>query len=246
MAKKSEHALVRIADAQNAELRSLKFSSPVAHVYYPQEYARSTFVQYAERFGSAPKEAIFVGMNPGPFGMGQTGIPFGEVSMVRDWMKLDGSKIGHADDEHPKRPVEGFACKRAEVSGARLWGLAKARFETPEKFFADFFVWNYCPMLFLSETGSNVTPDKLPAAKRHAIDVICDRALFEVVKTLKPKFVVGVGAYAEERAARVFENYPVKIGRIAHPSPASPVANRGWNALAESAIHTLGIKWPAG
>ena len=35
------------------------------------------------------KEAVFLGMNPGLWGMAQTGVPFGTVSLVRDWMGIE-------------------------------------------------------------------------------------------------------------------------------------------------------------
>ena len=35
------------------------------------------------------KRVVFLGMNPGPFGMAQVGVPFGEVAAVRDWLRID-------------------------------------------------------------------------------------------------------------------------------------------------------------
>ncbi len=61
-------------------------------------------------------------MNPGPWGMVQSGVPFGEVAAVRDWMKIKSS-AKQPKSVHPKRPIEGLSCKRSEVSGRRLWGL---------------------------------------------------------------------------------------------------------------------------
>lgn len=127
-------------------------------------------------------------MNPGPFGMAQTGVPFGEVELVRDWLGID-TKIGKPPREHPKRPIEGFACQRREISGQRLWGFARARFERPERFFARFFVWNYCPLLFLEASGRNLTPDKLRAAERAPLEAACDGALRRAIAILRPRIV---------------------------------------------------------
>jgi len=102
-------------------------------------------------------------MNPGPFGMAQIGVPFGEIASARDWLGLEGP-VGQPRTVNPKRPVEGFACARSEVSGQRLWGLFRARFGAPEAFFAEHFVANYCPLVFF-EGGRNLTPDKLPMAE---------------------------------------------------------------------------------
>ena len=185
-------ALIEISRRLAQQVDALRFSAPVAHVYNPLVYARRPHELYLERWGGGPKEAILVGMNPGPFGMMQTGVPFGEVNLVRDWLGLE-AEVDRPPCEHPKRPIEGFACKRREVSGARLWGWAKDRFVTPETFFARFFVWNWCPLGFLAESGANVTPDKLKAPERKQLEALCDRALAEVVEALRPTVAMSAG-----------------------------------------------------
>jgi len=235
--------LLKIADDLTRALKALRFAAPVTFVYNPLDYARAPHAQYVQRFGSAPKEAVFLGMNPGPFGMAQTGVPFGEVRLVKDWIGVE-APVSKPPKEHPKRPITGFACTRSEVSGQRLWGWAQARFVTPEKFFARFFVVNYCPLVFMGESGSNITPDKLPPKEREALFELCDEALRRTIAHLQPKMVVGVGNFAEQRAREALANVTPapSFGRIPHPSPASPLANRGWAEAAEKALIALGVK----
>jgi single-strand selective monofunctional uracil DNA glycosylase len=233
--------LVKVSRALSRAVSELEFGGPVTHVYNPLEYAKRPHELYLSRFGASAKEAVFVGMNPGPFGMGQTGVPFGDVGFVRDWMGID-APVDRPADEHPKRPVLGFQCERSEVSGSRLWGWAQARFGTPERFFSRFFVINYCPLLFIESTGSNRTPDKLSADERAALLPACDRALRAAVEVLEPKLVVGVGAWATKRALAALGNDGPGIGTVLHPSPASPKANRGWARQAESDLRLLGIE----
>lgn len=230
----------RIADQLAAALASLRFGPPVSCVYNPLAYARRPYLLYGERYGRGPKEAVFLGMNPGPFGMAQTGVPFGEVEAVRGWLGIE-APVERPAREHPKRPVEGFACRRSEVSGRRLWGWARSRFGTPEAFFRRFFVANYCPLLFLEASGRNRTPDKLPAAESGPLFEACDRALRATVELLGPRLVVGVGAFAEARARAALAGAGVAVGRITHPSPANPAANRGWESLVERELEALGI-----
>jgi single-strand selective monofunctional uracil DNA glycosylase len=232
--------LVAVGDALARATAKLRFGAPVAHVYRPLEYARDSWVAYVEKYGRGPKEVVLLGMNPGPFGMAQTGVPFGEVELVRDWLRIDAS-VRRPRDEHPKRPVEGFACTRREVSGQRLWGFARDRFEKPERFFRRFFVANYCPLLFLEKSGRNLTPDKLRAAERAPLQAACDEALRRTVAILRPRWVVGIGGFAEARAREALAGADAALGRIPHPSPASPTANRGWSAQAERAFRDLGI-----
>lgn len=226
-------ALARLS----AKVGRLKFGPPAVCVYNPLDYAWPVVKAYVERWGRGPKEAVLLGMNPGPFGMGQTGIPFGEVAAVRDYLKLTG-EIRAPKKMHAKRPVEGFACTRAEVSGQRLWGAIAERHPEPDTFFARAFVLNYCPLLFLGETGANVTPDKLAKEERARMEAVCDASLAEVLGLLAPRCVIGVGQYAAKRAALVFGG---PIFTMPHPSPASPAANRGWAELARSALERDGV-----
>lgn len=228
-----DRQLARAVDA-------LSFGPPVKYVYNPLTYARAPHEAYLTRFGAAPKDAVLVGMNPGPFGMAQTGVPFGDVGMVRDWLGIEG-EVKHPPVEHPKRTITGFDCPRSEVSGSRLWGWAKERFGTPERFFERFFIINYCPLVFLEESGRNRTPDKLPVAERVPLQEACDHALRQSVALLSPKKVIGVGVYARDAARRALAGMPIEIGCMLHPSPASPKANKGWARLAEQDLNDAGI-----
>ncbi|MDH3654824.1 MAG: single-stranded DNA-binding protein [Myxococcales bacterium] len=232
--------LVKASRALRRVTSELEFGEPVTHVYNPLQYARRPHELYLSRFGAGSKEVVLVGMNPGPFGMGQTGVPFGDVGFVRDWMGIE-APVDRPADEHPKRPVLGFDCQRSEVSGSRLWGWARERFGTPELFFSRFFVLNYCPLLFIESTGRNRTPDKLATDERAALLPVCDRALRDAVEVLSPTLVVGVGAWATKRARAALGDGGPAIGTVLHPSPASPKANRGWAPQAESDLRGLGI-----
>ena len=233
--------LIAISRSLSDRLAPLHFSDPVAVVYDPCTYARRLHERYLNTFATGtPKEAIFVGMNPGPWGMAQTGVPFGDVGFVRDWMGLNET-VDKPQIEHPKRPIDGLMCSRREVSGSRLWGWASERFESPQAFFDRFFVWNYCPLSFMEEGGRNRTPDKLPAAERGPLFEACDEAFSAVVEALSPTLVIGVGTFAEKRATRALAGQDVRIGRILHPSPASPKANRGWAPIVEMELDALGV-----
>ncbi|MSP91024.1 MAG: single-stranded DNA-binding protein [Myxococcales bacterium] len=234
--------LNQITDDLIRDLDGLPFGPPVTYVYNPLVYARAPWDVYCERYGVGPREVLLVGLNPGPFGMAQVGVPFGEVSMVRDWLRIE-APVGKPPLEHPKRPVLGFACRRSEVSGARLWGWARERFGTPAHFFRRFIVTNYCPLVFIEATGANRTPDKLPAAEREPLAAACDRALRRTIDHFQPRFVVGVGKFAEQRIRAVLAPVPagVVVGSVPHPSPANPLANAGWAAQMDRALAGLGV-----
>lgn len=225
------------------ETDRLPFGDPVHFTYNPLTYAWAPHEQYVRQYGSNEKKHLFLGMNPGPFGMAQTGVPFGEVDAVVNWLHISGP-VGQPAHMHPKRPVEGFECPRSEVSGRRLWGLFAEAFGTAEHFFSHNYVANYCPLIWMGKTGANITPDKLPVEQRNAVDAVCMKHLVSLITTLKPHTLVGVGAYATQKLAAAADMLPGQafaIGTLLHPSPASPIANKHWPERPMQQLRELGI-----
>jgi single-strand selective monofunctional uracil DNA glycosylase len=137
--------------------------------------------------------------------------------------------------------VEGLVCNKSEVSGRRLWGLFLEKFPNVKDFFKDYFVANYCPLVFMEETGKNRTPDKLPASEKKPLEKVCDQHLREIVEILEPEWLIGVGGFAKKRAEEALKGINIKIGNILHPSPASPAANRGWAVAVTKQLLEKGI-----
>ncbi len=185
--------------------------------------------------GRTAEKGVYVAYAP------QTGVPFGDVSLVRDFLKVHGA-VGKPEHEHPKRPIEGFACTRSEVSGTRLWGTLATRYADAADFFEHAFVANYCPLVFMESSGRNRTPDKLAASEREVVYAACDAHLRALVEALAPRYVIGIGKFAQGRAQAALGGLGLTIGTIAHPSPASPAANRGWAKLVDTALAELGLK----
>lgn len=236
---------VEIALSLRERLAPLRFGPPVTHVYQPLDYAWAGHRAWLERYGTGPREALLLGMNPGPWGMAQTGVPFGQPQLVRTILDIE-APIGPPADAHPKRPVLGFGCTRRDIGGERVWGWVRDVFGGAEAFFARFAIINYCPLSFMEASGRNHTPDKLPIAERRPLFEACDRALIERVRHHAPAWVIGIGAFAEKRARRVLAPLAEtgelpRIGRILHPSPASPLANRGWAPQATAQLAALGL-----
>ena len=233
-------ALVREAEKLAEACNGLTFGEPVSVVYNAFDYALPGYAAYLRRFVDGPRKVVFLGMNPGPWGMAQTGVPFGEVAAVRDWMGLRAT-IGKPVREHAKRPIEGFACQRSEVSGRRLWGLFAELYGHPEAFFAEAFVLNYCPLAFMLESGANLTPDKLPVEQREGLEAACDAHLRAVLDLLQPTIAVGVGGWATRCLERVVDGGAIRLATLLHPSPASPVANREWPTRPKAQLAELGL-----
>lgn len=225
--------LVPIARELARKVDALAWHTP-SHVYNPLDYAWHGHRQYLQRYGHARGRVLLLGMNPGPWGMTQTGVPFGSVAMVRDWFGIDTRLSRTLPAQHPKYPILGMACHRDEGSGRRLWGWARERVGEPAAFFERFFVWNYCPLLFIKD-ARNLVPERLGRHEGAALTQACDRALADVWRALRPTAVVGIGRYAQARARAVLAA-DVQVHYLPHPSPASPAANRDWPGLAEAAL----------
>jgi single-strand selective monofunctional uracil DNA glycosylase len=221
----------------------LSFSMPVRYIYNPLAYARVPYEMYLARFAAGPKRVIFLGMNPGPWGMAQTGVPFGEVAAVRDWLGISGDVKSHPG-AHPRVPVTGFSCSRSEVSGARLWGLLRDEFGPADRMAREVFVSNYCPLMFLDEDGKNLTPDGLSRADQPALFEVCDRYLETVIETLRPEWLIGVGRFAERRLEALIEKTGragLRVSSIMHPSPANPKAHNDWAGQVSAALVRDGV-----
>lgn len=213
-------------------------------IYNPLNYAREPARNYLETYGlKRGRRALWIGMNPGPWGMAQTAVPFGDVVAARDWMGLSG-EVEQPEVLCDKKPVEGYALERREGSGKRLWGWIEQRWGTPQNFFDECFVWNYCPLMFLEkENARNLTPNNLYKADREALLPICDEALRQLVVYLQPEWIIGVGKFAHGRAKVAAKSLddPPRVATVLHPSPASPAANNGWDQKAEAQLADQGI-----
>jgi single-strand selective monofunctional uracil DNA glycosylase len=224
----------------SANLDRLSFSFS-GYVYNPLDYAWDNHREYLSRYVKKGASALFLGMNPGPYGMVQTGVPFGAVPMVRDYLKIN-NPVAHPAVEHPSRPVMGLNCPRTEVSGLRFWGLVESCFPNPDDFFSRFVVMNYCPLAFLDggKTARNITPDKLPISQQKALYSLCDDYLSTVLQELGCTTLIGIGQFAMRKLAALAPD-DCKVVSIIHPSPASPVANRGWAQQASAQLSSYGI-----
>jgi|SRR5690554_6140855 len=222
--------------------RTKKFSNEVEQlsfsfggfIYNPLNYGWANHSEYLLNYVNHKPKAFFLGMNPGPFGMAQTAVPFGEVDFVTNWMKLT-NQINKPPKEHPNRPVLGLETTRSEVSGKRLWSFFSHRYPIASNFFSLYCVMNYCPLVFVDggKTGKNIIPEKLPKEERIELEVVCDNYLDDMLSLIEPENLVGIGRYAEKKLAEATNRLELKtsVTTILHLSPSNPLANRDWEGI---------------
>ena len=127
----------------------------VAHVTNPLDYAWELHEQFIRKWAGFGAKTLLLGMNPGPYGMAQTGVPFGATKMATDILRMEAVELQTPSGAHPKRPVQGLSMERQEVSGTRFWTFMVDHFGSIESTFSNIFVVNHCPLLILGETGRN-------------------------------------------------------------------------------------------
>ncbi len=211
--------------------RRLVSEGSVDVCYNPLDYAWDVHEAYLRRMGSNDARTVILGMNPGPHGMGQMGIPFAATSVVRDLLGITGIPVNQPETADPRRPVVGLKYPREEVSGTRLWGLLAEHYGDAGAIASRVFLVNHCPlMLFSGPRATNITPDKVTGSTAQALLKRCDQHLREVVSVLNAERVIGVGKFAESRARSALAHEVVEVVGCWHPSPASPLANRNGGA----------------
>ena len=238
---KLAEAAQRLSVICNAAIPKLEKKTIVAHATNPLDYAWPHHEQYLEKWGGMGAHTLLLGMNPGPWGMAQTGVPFGATEVAQSFLQIEPRILETPANAHPKRPIEGMGLVRQEISGTRLWNLMSQHYGSAESTFSSIVVVNHCPLLLLGETGKNITPNNLPAAVMAPILKACDDHLLEVVEILGITRIIGVGKYAEQRARMALgagkkgngtgnDGREIRIDTCWHPSPASPLANRNEGA----------------
>ena len=218
---------LKLSDDVEKFADSLVKEGSVDAVYNPLAYAWEPHRAYLELASGGGAKTLLLGMNPGPHGMGQMGIPFAATSVVRDLLKITNLDVGQPRTPHPKRPISGLDWPKEEVSGTRLWGLLANEYGSAESIFKSVFLLNHCPlMLFSGERATNITPDRITGPTTKALLERCDEHLREVVDIMQIERVIGVGRYSEKRALNALSGIDISVTTCWHPSPASPLANR--------------------
>jgi len=215
---------------QTLALSALSFGAPVTTIYHPIDYASEPHSDYVRRYCRSQKNVVFLGMNPGPFGMVQSGVPFGDCRLVREWLGVSGA-VRKPANENAKRPIIGLECQRSEVSGTRFWNFIRSLSlnDDPNSFFRHCYVHNYCPAAFIDHKGKNITPASMKKSDLAALESICDEYLIKAIDVLGASVVVAIGVYARDRCRRVFSSElpRIRVEMIMHPSPANPATNTG-------------------
>ncbi|KAI8124664.1 hypothetical protein FF38_10666 [Lucilia cuprina] len=215
----------------NEKLRNITTPLEISYIYNPVEYAADLHQAYLKKYLKGGKKVLFIGLNPGPNGMGQTGIPFGNITTVRDKMGLNGT-VNQPPNIHPKRPVNGLATTIEEPSGKRLWTKFQELSDgSLDIFFEQCFVYNFCPLLFYNSKGDYISPQKLKAPYNRQISNACLHTIEQILELIQPEVIVAIGRYAYDNLKAVKYCIEKRLLYLRHPSPRACTKN--WSKIAD-------------
>ena len=116
-----KQAARRLSAACDEAITGLEASGAVAPAR-TLDYAWAHHELFLDQWGGLGATTLLLGMNPGPWGMAQTGVPFEATEVAKSFLRISQT-TQHPDQRHPKRPIVGLGLERQEVSGTRLWNL---------------------------------------------------------------------------------------------------------------------------
>ncbi|XP_037927861.1 single-strand selective monofunctional uracil DNA glycosylase-like [Teleopsis dalmanni] len=210
----------------------------ITHIYNPVEYAADLHCEYLRKYLDRPKRVVFLAVHPEQNGMAQTGVPFGNVSTVRDMMKLCG-EVKQPNRLHPKHPVLGLNCHINEPSGVRFWGLMDKIAGSLDTFSEQCFVHTFCPLLFFNEYGRTIEPCVLPFEIKYPMRDLLVEALCKEMKLVQPEIIVVTGNYVYNGLQRS-ELYAKTLLVMTNPHPWVP-NNHNWVRRSERWLYQYDI-----
>ena len=218
----------------------------------PHHYAVEPYSNFVQKYLNGSKSVLFLGMNAGPNGMAKYGIPFGDIVSIVKWLKISGNILRNTYDSsgaviQKQISIQSCLSEQREESGKRLWSFLEELNETPENFFANCFIHNYCPLSFskIASSGksNNVTPETIKIHDKKwaaQLEEVCDQFLEQTIRYLKCHTIVAIGRYAEKKALRIVKQMQknavssnqqppnIRVVEILHPSPSTRKSNETW------------------
>jgi single-strand selective monofunctional uracil DNA glycosylase len=207
-------------------------------VLNPGRYGERWHARFRRAYPMSPRPLLVFGLNPGPYGMAQTGVPFTDLKRLESalpglWKDLVASgepvtRPGLAPPSLARHLTRTF-----ESSSVRVYRFLERAYGRPELALREVVFVNPCPLLFIDpETGANRTPADLPRALRarkaaelvHAFEELRRATVLEAVAELEPRGAILLG---RDVAAAVGEALRAALGARSvveweHPARAVP------------------------
>lgn len=216
-------------------------------VVNPGSYGERWHARFRRTYPLRRNPLLFCGLNPGPYGMAQTGVPFTDLKRLRAELprlatELEATGSALVPPGLAPAPLRPFLTRTFESSSVRVYRFLALVRETAEAALRDVVFVNPCPLLFVERrSGENRTPADLPRELRRAagtaragleraarLMAAFDAARLEVVtravERLEPRGAVLLG---RDVAAVIGDSLRARLGARAvveweHPARAVP------------------------
>jgi single-strand selective monofunctional uracil DNA glycosylase len=215
----------------------------------PGRYGERWHHRFRRCYPVGPRPLLVFGLNPGPYGMAQTGVPFTDLKRLefhlpRLWRELLAAREPVALPGLAPPSLRPFLTRTFESSSVRVYKFLERAFGSAEQAFRRVAFVNPCPLLFIDRaTGENRTPADLPRAAPRLMrefDALRRTTVLEAVSELEARGAVLLGKDVARAAAPALRAaLPAdSVLEWEHPARAVPetwarglhesLAARGW------------------
>jgi len=195
-------------------------------VWNPALYALDIYQEYLTKFPPEPGAILALGLNPGPYGMAQTGIPFTDCRTASGALGMEMTIPGKAPDDLISRLKKANGKWRGTYERSSLgmyrflilaWGDIKTAYR-------NWFVGNPCPLLFLDPERWNVTPADPRLRRMKEVGELRQRAVIGFSEILNPRGIVCFGKDVAKAVGEVAIRQvgPDRVVFYEHPARAVP------------------------
>ena len=218
------------------ELRSRLARTTGLGVWNPQLYGLPLYRRFAtEHLPTSRGAIVALGLNPGKYGMSQTGIPFTDVTRA--------ARVGIAIEPPGLAPASlrpFLKSYRVERSSASVYNLLDALWGGPAEGWRRLWAVAPCGLLFLEPDGTNVTPADARLARRDDVRELRLRVIRESVEAARPRGVLLLGQDVARVAADALGDVETLV--VDHPVARGP-GRRGpawWAGVVAQAVRARG------
>jgi single-strand selective monofunctional uracil DNA glycosylase len=227
-------------------------------IWNPGLYAASWHALFRKEYPASAGCILVFGLNPGPYGMAQTGIPFTDLKRLREHLPrlakgLERRGCSLAGVGLAPRSLRPYLSRTFESSAVRVYRFLSRGWGSAEDGWRSVVVANPCSLLFMDAAGENRTPaDLVGAVSRRTGSLVAARRLRErcnalrrlaareAVRVLSPRGVVLLGKDAQRAMQTGIAPLlgPDSILGWEHPARAVPdrwamglleeIKRRGW------------------
>jgi single-strand selective monofunctional uracil DNA glycosylase len=196
----------------------------------PSRYGERWHAPFRRLYPPRARPLLVFGLNPGPYGMAQTGIPFTDLKRLAQGLPRLAAELARSGERLSlpglaPSSLQPFLTRTFESSSVRVHRFLRLAHGSAERAFREVVFVNPCPLLFIDRAlGENRTPADLPRALRAGVDEARVEVVSVAVARLRARGAIVLG---RDAAAALSVPLRARLGERAvveweHPARAVP------------------------